>query len=233
MEQKEENLIFRIVIVIFSTLVADAGVFALFWMIIANRAYDRFNQNFKTRYVLRVIQDIPGFRELTYRQKSGFGWNEIRNGAVVACGDESQFSSEDLLTGSYENTGFKISDVITRRIVKTAKRTRVETIFRGQVMCFYEFDDRKISDGYLQIFQKEFLSDIKGWTAEHKIETDNALFNSKFQIYAGDEHNAYYILTPQLIEKILNFSQVIGEQTAVSFCGKKNVCGSPAEQKHV
>lgn len=221
MNDSAENFIYLLASVILITFMAEAGAFILFWQIIANRAFNRFNENFKTRYVLRLIQEIPGFMALRYEQKSGFSWNEIRNAAVVSCGDEKQFSSEDLLTGSYEGVGFQVSDVMSRRVVKSGKSVRIETIFSGQVMCFYEFDDRKISDGYLQIFQKEFLSDIKGWTAKHKIETDNALFNSRFEVYAENEHNAYYILTPRLLERVMAFAQSIGEQTAVSFCGKK------------
>lgn len=204
-----------------SALVTEAGAILLFWCLIAGRTYNRFNEAFKTRYVLQLIREIPGFRDMQYEQKSGFSWDDIRNAAVVGCGDKKQFESEDLLTGSCENTGFKMSDVITKRWVNGGKRARIETVFSGQVICFYKFDNIKTSNGHLQVFQKKFQSDIKGWTAQHQIETEDVLFNRKFQIYAADEHNAFYILTPQVMEKITEFSQAIGEQTAVAFCGNK------------
>lgn len=218
---QDDNIVLIYLEIGFSALMAGVGAFSLLWFLIASRAYNRFNENYKNKYVLQLIREIPGFWDLRYEPKAGFDWNDIRNAAVVGCGDEKEFESEDLLTGSYENTGFKMSDVITKRWVGGGKRARIETVFRGQVICFYKFDDIKISNGHLQIFQKEFQSDIKGWMAEHKIETENVLFNRKFQIYAADEHNAYYILTPLVMEKIMKFAQAIGEQTAVTFCGNK------------
>lgn len=218
LEGEEENTIVRILESVFGAAVLSCGALGLFWIILARSAYNRFDQAFKIRYVLPLIETQTGFSDIHYVPKAGFDWDEIRNAAVVACGDKRYFESEDLLMGNYEGVPFKFSDVTTKRMVHRNKKNRIEEIFSGQVLGFKQYG-LKESDGHLQIFQKEFLSNIKGWTAEHKIETDNALFNKKFQIFSADEHNSYYILTPQVMEKIITFSEAIGEQIAIAFRG--------------
>lgn len=216
----EYGTVIKCVITLVGACVLGAGALGLFYYLIMRRTYDKFNAAFKNKYVLQVIAQDETLKDLAYSQKGGFTYDDIRNAAVVACGQEKYFLSEDLLTGAYKDVDFRFSDVTSRRLVRRGKKSEIEEIFSGQVIAFSEFDDRKVSDGHLQIFQKEFLSDIRGWRAEHKIETENAVFNKKFQIYAADEHNAYYVLTPQVIEKIMEFSEAVGEQIAVTFCGK-------------
>lgn len=218
---QDDNIILIYLEIGLSSLLSGAGFFLLFAFLLTNRVYNRFNENYKTKYVMQLIREIPGFQDLHYEQKAGFSWDDIRNAAVVGCGNKHEFESEDLLTGSCGNIGFKMSDVITRQWVGGGKKTRLEIIFRGQVICFYQFDDIKISNGHLQIFQKKSQSDIKGWTAEHEIKTENEIFNKNFQIYSTDEHNAFYLLTPLTMEKIMDFSQAVGEQSAVTFCADK------------
>lgn len=59
---------------------------------------------------------------------------------------------------------------------------------------------------------------MSGQKAEHKIYTENENFNSRFSVYASDEHNAYYILTPQRIEKIMSFADTVNGQVSLVFC---------------
>lgn len=208
------------VINLIAAAVAGCVMLAVFWKLVAERASERFRHAFKCKYVLQTIEGLPGFRELLYSPKGGFSYDDIRNAAVVGCGDQKYFESEDLLTGLYQDVRFRFSDVTSRRLVRKSRgRGDLVEIFNGQVIQFDRFDDRKASRGHLQIFQKEFLSDLRGWTAEHPIQTENEPFNRKFQIYAADEHNAFYVLTPVMMEKITAFSDAAGKQVAVSFRG--------------
>ena len=219
--EKQNTFGLFIIQLIFVSFVLSLCTLGLLWYVIIKHPYNKFNENFKSKYVLQTINNIAGFENLQYNSKSGFDWDEIRNSAVIACGDKKYFESEDLLLGTYEGVNFKISDVTTKKLVYRDNKRKVEEIFEGQVLCFYKFDDTKISNGHLQIFKTEFLSNIIGWKAEHKIYTENESFNNRFKIYSDDEHNAYYILTPQLIQKIIEFSDAIGEQISLSFNDNK------------
>ena len=183
---KAESLVGTIVMSVVVPVFLSVPTFCGLFFVIANRAYDRFSNTFKDRYVLSTIGESGLFDELGYNRKEGFTFRDIRNAAVVDCGVERYYLSEDMVTGRYKDIRFAMSDVNTRHLVKSGKSARVESIFNGQVFRFSVFDDTKVSRGYLQIFQKEFLSNIKGWTAEHKIETESAAFNKKFDVYATD-----------------------------------------------
>lgn len=209
----------RIALIIVVPIAFTIPVFIALFYLIVNRTCNRFNAAFKDRYVLNTIRETGLFEDLSYNRHLGFTFEDINNAFVIDSGIKHYYSSEDLVTGRYRGIRFAFGDVHTRKLVKGSKGMRVETIFNGQILRFSTFDDIKTSHGILQIFQKEFLSNLKGRIAEYKIETENSAFNKKFDIYASDEHNAYYILTPQLMEKIEEFSDQAGAQTAISFLG--------------
>ncbi|MGN0349630.1 MAG: DUF3137 domain-containing protein [Roseburia sp.] len=202
---------------IIGTAAVAIGAFYLFFTIFVNRAYRHFNDAYKNKYVLPLIEESGIFEDIRYDAKQGFDWDTIRNAAVVNCGDKKYFTSEDMLEGRYKNVSFGASDVKAKILKRRGKRSELETVFSGQILRFSTFHDTKESRGYLQIFQKEFLSNIQGWTAEHAVKTENEAFNRRFQIFAEDEHNAYYILTPQFMEKIEAFANEINEQIAICF----------------
>lgn len=207
--------------IIFVVAVVAVGTGLLLWLIIVKHAYDKFNLSFKSKYVQQVISSIKGFEKLQYVPKGGFTWDDVRNAAAVNCGDKRYYDSEDLLMGEYENTRFQISDVCTRKMVRMSKKNRVEEIFSGQMICLDQFDDTKRSNGHIQIFEKKFMSNMIGWKAENEIHTENEIFNSRFGVFAYDEHNAYYILTPQRMEKIMYFADVMNGQVSFVFRDEK------------
>ena len=207
--------------IIFVVAVVAVGTGLLLWLIIVKHAYDKFNLSFKSKYVQQVISSIEGFEKLQYVPKGGFTWDDVRNAAAVNCGDKRYYDSEDLLMGEYENIRFQISDVCTRKMVRMSKKNRVEEIFSGQMICLDQFDDTKRSNGHIQIFEKKFMSNMVGWKAENEIHTENEIFNSRFSVFAHDEHNAYYILTPQRIEKIMHFADVMNGQVSFVFRDEK------------
>lgn len=207
--------------IIFVVAVVAVGTGLLLWLIIVKHAYDKFNLSFKSKDVQQVISSIEGFEKLEYVPKGGFTWDDVRNAAAVNCGDKRYYDSEDLLMGEYENIRFQISDVCTRKMVRMSKKNRVEEIFSGQMICLDQFDDTKRSNGHIQIFEKKFMSNMVGWKAENEIHTENEIFNSRFSVFAYDEHNAYYILTPQRIEKIMHFADVMNGQVSFVFRDEK------------
>lgn len=221
LKNTEDMYWFFIVKICLAAFALSILTLGLLWYLIVKSSYNKFNKSYKEKYVVKTISSIPGFDKLEYIQKDGFQWDEIRNSAVVACGDERHFKSEDLLLGQYKGATFKISDVITQKVIIRDRKSKIEEIFNGQIICFFQFDNIKISNGHLQIFEKNFFSDLRGWKAEHRIYTENEEFNKRFNIYASDEHNAYYILTPERIQKIMDFSYSIKEQISLVFYNNK------------
>lgn len=221
LSEKESMSVLFVVKIVFAAAVLAVATFGLLWFIVVHRTYEKFNANYKSQYVIQVLNNIPGFEQLEYQPDGGFTWDEIQNAGVVAKGEKQHFKSEDQLLGEYENVKFRISDVVTKKTVRRDDKREVEEIFGGQVLCLFGFDDMKVSKGHIQIFEKEFLSNFSGWKAEHRIQTESEAFQNRFQIYAEDEHNAYYILTPQRIEKIMEFADAVEGQISLVFYDEK------------
>ena len=214
-----EPLLERVGVTICAAAFMALGVGGIFYMLFVKKAYEKFNFYFKQNYVLPLIQESGYFQDVSYSAQNGFSYREIRDSAVVASGDPKYYHSEDFLSGSYQGIRFLYGDVETKRIVSSGKRRRVETIFEGQVMRFSTFDETKRSFGHLQIFEKEFLSNIKGWTAQNKIQTENEAFNKRVEVYSADSLNAFYILTPQMMEQIMQFADEADGQISIAFTG--------------
>ncbi|MBQ9991088.1 MAG: DUF3137 domain-containing protein [Lachnospiraceae bacterium] len=209
----------RIFAAIVGPIVVAGGFAGLFYPLFVKRSYENFNLSFKNKYVLPTLQSAQLFENLEYQPFGGLSYDEIRDGAVVNCGQREYFHSEDLLTGKYQDIRFSYSDIETKRMVRRGKKRELQTIFEGQVMIFSSFDSTKTSFGHLQIFEKEFLSNIEGWTAQNKVKSEDEVFNKRFTVYAADPHNAFYILTPRMLEQITRLADRVGKQIAITFTG--------------
>ena len=195
------------------------GIYLLLYYLFVKKTYETFNQAFKGTYVLQIVETAGGFSNLSYSPKSGFDYNEIRDSHVVNSGEYKYFKSEDQLSGTLYAIPFSYSDVVTQYLKRNGKKSEIRTIFSGQVMRFSLPNEFKWSFGHLQIFEKEFLSNLKGHTAPYKIQTENEAFNQRFEIFAADEHNAFYLLTPRMLEQIIRFADFANCQIALTFVG--------------
>ncbi len=195
------------------------GIYPLLYYLFVKTTYETFNQAFKGTYVLQIVETAGGFSNLSYSPKNGLDYNEIRDSHVVNSGEYKYFKSEDQLSGTLYAIPFSYSDVVTQYLKRNGKKSEIRTIFSGQVMRFSLPNEFKWSFGHLQIFEKEFLSNLKGYTAPYKIQTENEAFNQRFEIFAADEHNAFYLLTPRMLEQIIRFADFANCQIALTFVG--------------
>ena len=195
------------------------GIYFFLYHLFVKRTYEAFNQAFKGTYVLQTVETAGGFSDLSYTPKGGFNYNEIRDSLVVNSGEYKYFKSEDQLSGTLYAIPFSYSDVVTRYFKRNGKKSEIRTIFSGQVMRFTLPEDFKWSFGHLQIFEKEFLSNLKGRTAPCKVWTENEASNRRFEVFAADEHNAFYLLTPRMLEQITRFADFANCQIALTFVG--------------
>lgn len=213
------NLLSLAAAVIFLPLLLAVGLYVLLYILIVRGAYERFNLAFKKTYVLGTIRDMGGFENLRYAPGKGFSYDEVWDSCVVATGDPKYYESEDLLVGTYQGMPFAYCDVVTKHLRRRGKKVREEIIFYGQIMRFTLPEGAKWSFGHLQIFEKNLLSNLKGRTAPHKIQVEHEAFNRRFQVFAADEHNAFYLLTPQMLEQIVQFADAADCQIAMTFVG--------------
>ena len=138
-----------------------------------------------------------------------------------------RYTSNDFISGKYKNINIVQADV---HIEEEHQSTDSEghttttwvTIFRGRWMVF---DFNKLFKANIQVSQKGFgNSRISNWGAQvkyKKVMMENQAFNNSFRTYAQDEHEAFYILTPSLMEKIKNLTNNISGKLLFCFVDNK------------
>ena len=195
------------------------AIYCFFYHLFVRKTYETFDQAFKNTYVLQTVREQEGFEKLTYSPVGGFSYNEIYDSMVVNSGEAKYFKKEDQLAGTLYAIPFSCCDVVTRYLRCNGKKSEIRTIFQGQIIRFSLPEGSKWSFGHLQIFEKEFLSDLKGRRAPCQIQTENEAFNERFEVFAADEHNAFYLLTPRMMEQIVRFADFADCQIALAFVG--------------
>ncbi len=201
-------------------VVLTGTIFCFYYMLVWKKAYDRFNFSFKNKYVLDTIRQLPGFSDLRYNASGGISYQEMEQLNLIPRGQSVFFESSDELTGILDGVPFKASNVRTGK--RTSSRSSTpEILFEGQILIFSSFHDQKISKGVVQVFSKKVLSKIKNDAVPLKIQTENSVFNENFAIFAENEQNAFYILTPKMLEQIIKFQESAKGQIYLTFSEKE------------
>lgn len=191
----------------------------IFTMILNNRSIGKFSSAFKEIFVLTSLESV--FTDLIYEPANGLDESVIKKTGMMHMGD--RYSSNDYVSGKYKNVNVVQADVHIEEKHETTDskgniHTTWTTIFKGRWMIF---DFNKYFKDNLQVVQKGFRnSKVSNWGSVIKykrVMMDNQLFNNNFKIYAQDEHVAFYILTPVLMEKITNLTNNISGKLLFCF----------------
>jgi len=93
----------------------------------------------------------------------------------------------------------------------------IQLIFWGG---FFEFSFPKQFKGRVIVTEEgTFVSNMQ------RIKLESIEFNKKFRVYTDNEHNAFYILTPHLLEKIMELEKNNRGNIMMSFANDKLVLG--------
>ena len=121
--------------------------------------------------------------------------NIIRNG--------NRYHKEDLITGKYKNVYFVQSDLKVQHESSNGDNSSITTYFKGR---WIGIDYPKKFNGTVVIIDNSFAYGVKRKDLE-KIQLENPVFNDMFTVRASDMQLGYYLLTPQLVEKIMELKQ--------------------------
>ncbi|MBO4212057.1 MAG: DUF3137 domain-containing protein [Oscillospiraceae bacterium] len=178
----------------------------LFGIIFTRKLSQQYREAFKRSYVRRALEAV--LTDVDYDYERGISHDTIAATKMMVMGD--RFHSEDYVSGNYHGIGFEQSDVHieekhTSRDANGHSSTHYVTIFRGRWMIF---DFNKQFRANLQIVQKGFPTAKrkrffgKKETLFKKVEMEASDFNKQFQVFAQNEHDAFYIITPSFMERI-------------------------------
>ncbi len=196
---------------------AALGIYLLaFW----KKTYDIFNDNYKNKYVLLKMREVPGFSDLKYLPQKGISFDELSKVSLLPGRTRAFFESKDYFEGAYETIRFRAGSVETYESNNSSL-----SVFSGQVIVFSLFHEFKISETVIQIFPRKESKKMKGLTFPERVETESEAFNDMFSVCAEDGHNAFYILTPQVMEDIMEFGRIINNNVYLAFSGSDMYVG--------
>lgn len=198
-----------------------ALIICIIWV---NSAKAVYSKKYKDYFVLRGLTNI--FTDLYYEPSSGISSNVIYDTEMMTIGD--RYSSNDYVMGKYKDIKFEQSDVhIEEEHEYTdsdghTQRTYV-TIFRGRWLIF---DFNKEFKANIEVCHKRFYGARRGRglfssNKYNKVKMESEAFNKEFKVYAQSEHEAFYILTPALMEKIQRLTGSVKGRFLFCFVDKK------------
>ena len=191
--------------------------------IINKKPTRNFIMAFKETFVKKSLETV--FTDLVYEPEKGLDSSVISNTRMMNMGD--RYTSNDFISGRYKDIRIVQADVHIEEKHQTTDSdghttTTWVTIFRGRWMVF---DFNKLFKANIQVSQKGFgNSRISNWGAQvkyKKVMMEDQAFNNSFRTYAQDEHEAFYILTPSLMEKIKNLTNNISGKLLFCFVDNK------------
>ena len=200
-------LVFVLVLVIFGF-----EAISLFWFVVVfcfilvifvpAKNKRNLNDAYKQYFVKKTLQSI--FSDLEYKPYSGIKRDTIDVTGMMSTGDI--FSSNDLVEGKYNGIKFRQSDIeIQNESTDSDGDTTYTTIFKGRWMIF---DFNKTFKANVQVAQKGFGGAIrrkryKGEEKYKRVKLESHDFNKRFKVFAQSELEAFYILTPHMMERII------------------------------
>lgn len=156
-----------------------------------------YRTSFYTEYRRSIAEPVLRncFESYRYLPEQGFSSKELKDFQLFTVVD--RVHTEDYIEGNYKNVGYRQSDVIIEHYMEDTYRT----IFSGR-LAVYDF--KKNLTGQIAIVEKGYSN--ASLTGMQKVQMENMAFNQRFHVYATNAHVAFYLLTPQFMEYIMELN---------------------------
>lgn len=187
---------------------------------INSKDIDIFNKNFKSIFVLKALN--TSFDDIEYIPDKGFEEEYVSKMCLMNTSDV--FNSNDYISGKYKKINFSQADVNIKDKHKYTDsdgktKTTYVTLFEGRLMSF-DFNKSFIAN--VQVSSKKFNAESLSFEKKYsKVKMEDVEFNKNFNVYAENEHEAFYLLTPPFIEKIKEIYKRLNCGIMFSFVNNK------------
>lgn len=152
-----------------------------------------YKKLYKENFVVKVLKDK--LDDVKYDYERGLEERYVRRFGISKMGN--RYESEDYLKASYKGIEFEQADVS----ISNKNDDTTTVYFKGRMFAF-DFPYKSVSS--VQIFTKGFP--FQGTPMENynmkKIKMESENFNKLFDVKSANEMEAFYVLTPQMMEKI-------------------------------
>ena len=212
-----DNILFSCFVFIFIEVVVILIFSSIFKSLLTVNDCNTFKRNFKEIFVLSSLKKV--FSDITYEYDKGLAEHVIGKTELMGLGD--RYTSNDYVKGKYKDINFEQADIHIeeKREVEDSdgnKRTEWVTLFLGRWMIF---DFNKNFKSNIHIYKGRFKL---WWQNKYKkVTLEDEDFNRNFSVFAENEHDAFYILTPHFMEKIKNIVNNLNCNISFGFVDNK------------
>ena len=173
-----------------------------------------FNEMYKKVLVFTSFQEI--FTDVYYNPERGIDYDTIDSTEMIYMG--VRFSSNDYIKAKYKNINFESADIHIEGLDTGSDGRAYKTLFKGQ---WFIFDFNKQFKADVQVCTKDFRRNRNGILYSeieyNKVSMEDMEFNKEFRVYAQNELDAFYVLTPNTVEKIKELKKKIDGRLLLCF----------------
>ena len=191
-----------------------------------NSAVQDYRGEFKSKIIDAMIKAINP--ELNYAKDRCISQNEFYESGIFTTGID-RYKGEDWVKGRIGETDFEFSEIHAEHESESTdsdgnRTTSYHTIFKG---LFMKADFHKHFSGETYVLTdtaERYFGFIgkamqKVSTRGHLVYLENPLFEKEFAVYSTDEVEARYLLSINMLERILELKQKFETDVQLSFVG--------------
>lgn len=175
---------------------------------------------YKNDIVRKIIAAVSD-NALTYEPYRGIAESVFK--ATRLSGSYDRYKSEDYISGKVEKTALYFAEIHTERKVKSKNNTHWVTVFQGR-MLIAEFNKHFthnvfVLPDHLQGMLGRFGRTLQKLASSHGalVHLEDPEFERYFAVYAKDQVEARYILTPDLMRRLIHLRKRYGNGFCCAF----------------
>jgi hypothetical protein len=222
---------------LFSMVVIGIGADAYY-----SKLVSPYEKNFKTTIISRIVSFID--ENLTYYPDKSITLSEFRASRLESYWHSvDRWFGEDSVEGVLGKTAVKFSEVNAQYETKHTdkdgnRKTRYHHIFKG---LFFIFDFNKDFDGFTVVLPDYaerrlgcFGKMLQSWKANivpgELVKLADPEFEREFVVYSDNQITARYVLSTNLMRRLLTFRQQLNKRVYLSFVNGKLYMGIPVSK---
>lgn len=215
-------------IMIISIILAVLGI--LYFLIMGGIKFSAYRKVFKKEVVTKIIKLINP--DYFYNPEKYINGSYFKNSKLFTK-EPDRIKGDDFVSGTIEKTDFEFSELKAEYKTTTTKDGKTETqwhtIFSG---LFFHADFNKHIEGVTYIlpdtaekllgkFGQKFQ---KASSRGELVKLENPEFEKEFVVYSSGQQEARYILTPVMMEAMVNLKKKYKRKMHFAFIGERVYC---------
>ncbi len=184
-----------------------------------------YSEAFKAQLINKMVGNID--ENLSYAPSSSISREEYFDSKLFTKGVD-RFKGDDLVTGTIDKTDIRFSELHTEYKSTTTdskgrRKTTWHTIFKGIFFIGDFHKDFKTTTVCLPDYAENFFGGLfKSFQSANRkgaslIQMDHPQFEKYFKVYADDAVEAHYLLTPGMMERIVELREEYDHDMYIAF----------------